>query len=79
MFIMSCHFVAHPARFLELDVDINNYLFELNESANEVKVPLGVGSELTFLCRHILFFGKTANTISTQTLLLSDNTAYHLL
>lgn len=53
MFIMSCHLVAHPARFLELDVDINNYLSELNEGANEVKVPLGVRSELIFLWRRI--------------------------
>lgn len=38
---------------LELDVDINNYLSELNEGANEVKDPLGVGSGITFRCRHI--------------------------
>ena len=63
---------------LELDVDINNYLSELNESANKVKAPLGAESGLPFLCRRSWILGKKANAISTKPLLSSDNTPYHL-
>lgn len=63
---------------LELDVDINNYLSELNESANEVKAPLGVRSGLPLLRRCGWIFMKKAYIISPKTLLSSDNIPYNL-
>lgn len=63
---------------LELDVDINNYLSELNESANEVKAPLGVRSGLPLLGRCGWIFMKKAYIISPKTLLSSDNIPYNL-